>query len=195
MEEQTKRTTLLVIAALLIVVIVFAGIFYVRSRGEKAVEPPADQAQQAEVVEQAELVEVAVPERLEKQQKPPQDTKDAQLKRFCIDFVARFGTYSTDGASMNLVQLMPLMSGELKAWADGRLASQVVSEKFSGVTTKALSAKVESQSATAAVVEVSTQRSYIEGVDTRIAYEDATVTLTYASGWRVTSVTWKAKAQ
>ncbi len=191
MEEQTKRMALLSVAALIVVGIVFAAIFYFSSSKEEVSVPTAPTAENQELAERLEEKKAPA----QKLSAPISDSKEAQLKRFCIDFVARFGTYSTDGDSMNLVQLMPLMSGELKTWAEGRLANKTTSEKFSGVMTKALAAKIISQSANAAVVQVSTQRTYTENNQQRVAYEDAMVTLSYDSGWRAESVAWKVRAE
>lgn len=191
MEEQTKRMALLSVAALVVVALVIAAIYYFMSRTTTVLTPTAPAAQnQAPAV-----VPVEKTEPLQKLSAPVSDSKEAQLKRFCIDFIARFGTYSTDGNSANLTQLMPLMSGELKTWAEGRLANRTASEKFSGVMTKALAAKIISQSTNAAVVQVSTQRTYTENGQQRVAYEDATVTLSNGSGWHAESVTWKVRAE
>jgi hypothetical protein len=193
MEEQTKRMALLSVAALVVVGIVIGIVLYVLS--QKTVEPAAQQAP----VPQNEVSNIVAPEKSDlaapKLTARVSDTKEAQLKRFCIDFLARFGTYSTDGASMNLVQLMPLMTGELKVWAEGRLEQKSVAEKFSGVVTKALAAKIVSQSSSAAIVEVSSQRTYTENNQQRVTYEDATLTLVNDGGWRVESVSWKARAE
>ena len=191
MEEQTKRMALLTVAALIVVGLVIAVIFYFTSRKSAVLTPtaPATQNQAPAVVP----VEKTAP--LQKLSAPVSDSKEAQLKRFCIDFVARFGTYSTDGNSANLTQLMPLMSGELKTWAEGRLANRTAPDKFSGVMTKSLATKIISQSANAAVVQVSTQRTYTENGQQRVAYEDATVTLSNSGGWRAEAVTWKARTE
>jgi hypothetical protein len=191
MEEQTKRMALLSVAALVVVGLVFAAIFYFTSRKALVLTPTAPTAEN----QVPAVVPVEKTEPLQKLSAPVSDSKEAQLKRFCIDFVARFGTNSTDGNSANLTQLMPLMSGELKTWAAERLANQTAPDKFSGVTTKALAAKIISQSANDAVVQVSTQRTYTENGQQRVAYEDATVTLSDSAGWRAEAVTWKARAE
>lgn len=197
MEEQTKKMIMLVIAALAVVALVFGIIFYFR--GSTTDEAPALQEQaavpvQQETSEPAPVVEEPIQPVV--QQNPPSDSKDAQLKRFCIDFVARFGTYSTDAQSENLKQLLPSMSGTLKTWAQGIIASATVgAEKFSGVTTKALSAKIISQSGGSAVVEVSTQRTFTEGNATRVTYETATVSLTNNGSWYVESVKWALRPE
>lgn len=193
MEEQTKRMAMLSVAALVVVGIIVGVVLYFLS--QKTAEPDS-----AAIAPQNEVVDVATTENKDALEAPKlavrvSDSKEAQLKRFCVDFVARFGTYSTDGASMNLVQLMPLMSGELKMWADGRIAQKTVVEKFSGVVTKALAVKIISQSSTAATTEVSTQRTYTENNQQRVVYEDATLTLSNDGGWRVESVSWKARAE
>lgn len=192
-ESEVKRTLVLSIAALAVVAIVFGLIFYFKS---SKTEVP-------EVVVTTEVVGeegVAVPDpapapKLERPQKLPEDSKEAQLKRFCLDFVARFGTYSTDGESMNLVQLMPLLSGDLKVWAQARLSPQSKTSAFSGVTTKALSAKVVSQTTRDASVVVSSQRTYVDETGTRVVYEEATLSLVNSGGWQVNAVSWKARAE
>ena len=126
-------------------------------------------------------------------QQPP-DSKDAQLRRFCGDFIARFGTYSTDGGGLNLQQVLPLMTGDLKAWAEGQAAVSARVEKFSGVVTKALAVKIISQTATDAIVKVGTQRIYTEGDGLHTKLEDATMKLVHdATGWRVSGVTWEVR--
>lgn len=196
MEEQTKRMAVLVVAALGVVVIVFAGIFYWRNRNKT--QTPGEVAQKADVISQpAEKITEPTTNTLPKQQKLPTDSKEAQLKRFCIDFVARYGTYSSDARSMNLQQLMPLMTGDLKVWAEARLADKVVTQTFSGVVTKAVAAKIISQSNTAAVVTVGTQRTYTEGTASHVTYEDATLSLVNSgtAGWRVESVKWQVRPE
>lgn len=184
---------LLSLAAVIVVGLVFAAIFYFTSRKPEATNSDVSTPNSQAPVEIPTEQQAQQP--VQKLSAPVSDSKEAQLKRFCIDFIARFGTYSTDGNSMNLIQLMPLMSGDLKVWAEGRLANKTVSEKFSGVVTKALAAKIISQSANAAVVQVSTQRTYTENNEQRVVYEDATVTLNNASGWRAESVTWNVRAE
>jgi len=193
-DTEIKRTIVLVLAALAVVALVFGLIFYFKS-SPKDVAPEV--AVTTEVVgEEAGILPEPVPiEKLERQQKLPEDSKEAQLKRFCLDFVARFGTYSTDGESMNLVQLMPLLSGDLKVWAQGRLTPTTAAGAFSGVTTKALSAKILSQSTTDARVVVSTQRTYVDESGSRVVYEEATLSLVGGAPWQVGAVSWKAKAE
>lgn len=191
MEEQTKRMALLSVAALVVVGLVFVAILYFtppKSEEATLLIPVAENQVPIENIE-----EKAAP--VQKLTTPISDSKEAQLKRFCIDFVARFGTYSTDGNSMNLAQLMPLMSGELKTWAEGRLANKSGVEKFSGVVTKALTAKIISQTGSLAVVQVGTQRTYTEDNEQRVVYEDAELTLNNTAGWRVESVVWKARIE
>ena len=195
MEEQTKRMALLSLAAVIVVGLVFAAIFYFTSRKPEATNSDVSMPNSQAPVLEIPTVEQQAQQPVQKLSAPVSDSKEAQLKRFCIDFIARFGTYSTDGNAMNLTQLMPLMSGDLKVWAEGRLANKTVSEKFSGVVTKALAAKIISQSANAAVVQVSTQRTYTENNEQRVVYEDATVTLNNTSGWRAESVTWNVRAE
>lgn len=198
MEEQTKKMITLVVAALLVVALVFGVIFYFRNRttDTASVQQPTEQPVSAESPPQETVATEEQPAQPAVQQNPPTDSKDAQLRRFCIDFVARFGTYSSDGKSENLKQLLPSMSGSLKTWAQGVVTSATASsEKFSGVTTKALSAKIISQSGGSAIVEVSTQRTFVEGGETRISYETATVSLTSSGTWYVDSVKWMVRPE
>ncbi|OGH63428.1 MAG: hypothetical protein A2848_02615 [Candidatus Magasanikbacteria bacterium RIFCSPHIGHO2_01_FULL_50_8] len=200
MEAETKKITLLIVAALVVVTLVFAVIFYFRSSGgsennetnETTVTPNALEQRAAPTV-----VEEVAPEQLVQQQTPPEDSKEAQLKRVSIDFAARFGTYSSDAQAENLKQLLPQLSGDLKQWAEKNIAAAVTvsADSFTAVTTVALSAKIISQSTSKAMVEVSTQRTYVNGTDARVVYETATLSLVKSGSWQVESVTWAPRAQ
>lgn len=204
MEEQTKKTMLIVIAAAVVVAIVLAAAYFLigDGGGEKAapstmaVVAPAPESEQAPAPA-ASTADATEPTIAAPEQQPPEDSKDAQLKRFALDFAARFGTYSSDAQAENLKQLMPLMSGELQTWAEKILASPASAraEKFTSVTSAALSAQIISQTSAHAVVEVSTQRSYVEGSEQRLAYEIATLSLAKSGTWKVESVGWKPRPE
>lgn len=197
MEEVTMKR-LKIAGVVLLLAIVIGGIVFILVRrskgaGEDTTAAPTENTPTAVV--EGETPRLPAPT---VQQTPPTDSVEQQIRRFALDFTARFGTYSSDGQSANLKQLMPLLTGELKTWAQGIVANSAAARpsSFTGVTSKALAAKIISQGSGSAVVEVSTQRVFTEGTKTRVGYEIATLQLTQSgSSWLVSSVKWVVKPE
>lgn len=200
--ELEKRTKILIGVAS-VFVIVAVVLIIVGARKNKTDAAPTDQSVDEKVVmneslgepTDAPIVEKAVPtaQGTTKNGKIlAQDTQEAQLRRIAMDFVARFGTYSSDGNSENLKQLLPAMTPSLRAWAQARIAEKPVAPtQFQGVTTRALSAKVLSQAGIDASVQVSTQRQTTTGSETAVTYVKAMVSAVKSDGtWIVDSVSW-----
>ncbi|MCX6781020.1 MAG: hypothetical protein NT003_02810 [Candidatus Magasanikbacteria bacterium] len=137
MDESVKQKIKIGIAIAAGAVIIVGGIVYWWRIKHPAAQTPATTevtAPKKGTVEPAAGVSTGTTQTKVSETTPPTDSKEAQLKRWALDFVARFGTYSTDGQSANLQQLLPLMSGDLKVWAQTHLSSPTkLGQAFSAV--------------------------------------------------------------
>ncbi len=121
----------------------------------------------------------------------PQDTAQAQTKRFSMDFAARYGTFSTDAPNENLRQLVAIMTGDLKTTTQERLKTTPTYTQFLSVNTRALSAQIISETTVGATVAVKAQRVYRDAGGTRVTYETATLALRRSlTGWVVERAVW-----
>lgn len=122
------------------------------------------------------------------------DSPSAQLERQVMDFVARFGTFSTDFPNENLRELLPQMGADLKAWATARLNAKPTIVPYQGITTKAVSVTVKQKNGNNYEMEVSTQRTVTDVAGTRVRYEIAAVTVSgNAQNWLVDRVVFTEK--
>jgi hypothetical protein len=196
MEESTHKKIRFVVVGIAALLFVTAGVLAVRNRYRTApVQAPVEnESAPASPVEQE-----AAPEKTETPAPPipagsiPKDSADAQMKRTIADFVARFGTYSTDAENANLKQLLGRMGPTLKAWANNRIDQPTKNTAaYKGITTRTISTKIISQNATTAVLEIGTQRTYRDTSSSHTTYEIATATLVKSEqNWLVDMVTWK----
>lgn len=125
---------------------------------------------------------------------PATDSPTAQLQRQVMEFVARFGTFSTDFPNENLRELLPQMGSDLKAWATARLNAQPTFVQYQGITTKALSVDVKQKNGNVSEMEVSTQRAVTDAAGTRLRYETAVVTVSgTAQNWTVDKIVFTEK--
>lgn len=194
MEDRTKK--LMYVAGGVVAIAIIALI--VRAIITKTGQPAAPVAQQpageagAPTQPLATTTPKTIPEPIKSPGQPMPDTADGVLKRAALDFAARFGTYSTDVQNQNLKQLLPVMTGDLRTWAEKKVAEP---PKFyiayQGVTTRALAAKIISQTSKDAKVEVSTQRVYTSAAKITTEYETARLHLIVSgSNWLVDSAEW-----
>lgn len=195
MNESVQKILMIVGVIVLLGAIVFGAIWYFKKGTSLLKSEKTDEQNQRTAVEQG----VRRSETTQSQPVQPQanitapdDSEDAQLKRFAIDFVARFGTYSTDAPNGNLTELLSLMGPTLKKWSMDRLSQPPqVYIQYQGVTTKSLSAQIDSQNSGAAKVIVKTQRMKTDASGERVVYEVAMVDLVKSGGeWLVDNVDW-----
>lgn len=196
MDFDTTRKIRITIIAVAIILFVVAGIFAIKkfmsSESDQVQTETAQPAATEELTPSTDVVAAPAPAKPIPAGSVPKDSTDAQLKRTTMDFVARFGTYSTDAENANLKQLLSRMGPQLKAWAEARLVKTPQISAFQGVTTQAISGKIISQTGLNATLEVGVQRTYRDAAGTKTAYEIATVsTVKSGDDWLVNAVTWK----
>lgn len=176
----------------MVIVLLVVGYFAWRSNSEPAVSGQlAGEKNIAKNIETPPAEEKQAPKNTDEASSPPADSLEAQIKRTAIDFVSRFGTFSTDAPNANIIQLRPAMGPKLGSWADARIQKPPVAYvKFESVTTKALAAQIISKTAERAELKVSTQRIFSNKTPA-VQYQTADVSLVLSKGvWLVDAVTW-----
>lgn len=195
MEWDSKTKIRVAVAAVVVLLFVVAGVIRLLRTPNDATASATSQSPEAPSAETTDTTENTAPMPTEPPSQPQsavQDSEQAQLKRFALDFAARFGTYSTDAPNENIQQLFSRMTGELRVWASARLKETPVFAQAQRVTTRALSAKIISQSAIGAQVAVQTQRVYRDAQGERVVYEVATVKIRKSNaGYLVEQLQWK----
>ena len=128
----------------------------------------------------------------------PEKKLEATLTAIAMTFAERFGSYSNQGSYTNLDDSKSLMTIRMIAWSENYKASHPIETNapYSGVSTKALSAKVmSSDEATGrAEVTVVTQRQESQGttINPRITYQSLKLSMVReGSEWKIDSAEWQ----
>lgn len=121
-------------------------------------------------------------------------TGETVVKNLTKNFVERFGSYSLESNFSNFDEIEDLVTPTVASWL--KTYPQDLRKKlpagFTGVTTLALSQKVESLTDTEASLSVSTQREETVNGATRVYYQDMKVNLVFTNGqWLVDGAYWQ----
>jgi len=118
------------------------------------------------------------------------DNEELQITVLARMFTERFGSWSTDNQLKNLEELLSLSTASMQSYLNQQERTQ--SDQFYGVTTKALSTNVTSQSDSSAEVIVSTQRIENKEGQQNIFYQDLRITMVNSQGnWLVSGAYWQ----
>lgn len=116
---------------------------------------------------------------------------ELEARRLSQLFSERYGSFTNQGGFENVSDLYPLMTVNMRrvsqAYVDAQKSAHPQSEYY-GVTTKALSSSISSQSENKAVLSVKLQRQeYVGDVrDPKLSYPSATVALLrVGDAWKV----------
>lgn len=122
----------------------------------------------------------------------------ASREAFVRSFVERYGSYSNQSDFENLEDLYPFMTQRLRQQTEkfvrDERAREVRGTSYVGVTTRALSVRTASESATEARVLVSAQRQEATAANPsgRVYYQDIELSLkNVGDAWRVDAAVWK----
>lgn len=199
MEETTKHKVMMGVGVGMLIIAAFFLVLILKQK-KNIVTVPKQVVSEEDVEEPAPSEEEPVEQPVEKPATTDTilavDTPDLQLKRVTMDFVARFGTFSTDGKGENLKLLLPAMNVALRNWAEKQIAIPPVYVQFQSYTTRALSAQIVSNGGGSAHVRVSAQRAIKNGSVAKptLVYDKADVTLEKdGDTWLVNEVVWGAK--
>ena len=121
--------------------------------------------------------------------------KKTNIANLAASFSERFGSYSNQSDYANVEDLKLLMTPKMRSWADKYVAEgrskMKKGEPYFGVTTKALSTKIISESDDKAEVLVSTQRTEKRDEEENVYYQKITLKLIKEGGmWKVDSAEW-----
>lgn len=108
-------------------------------------------------------------------------------------YVSRLGSWSTDNQGHNLQELEPLSSAKMREYLVS--IPRQMADKFSGITTKSISAEILSLENTVAEVMVNTQRiETAADLKQNVYYQDIKIFLVKGGvGWLVDDVRWQDK--
>lgn len=124
----------------------------------------------------------------------PEKKAETDAKNTALRFVEIYGSYSTDAPYQNLMAADYMFSDSFKQVISGQKTTTEPGGGFYSVTTRALSAQVESQSDSQARILVSTQREELFNSigETQLRYQDIRVTLVKSgSNWLINGAEWQ----
>lgn len=193
-----KRKKVIIIIVLIIVLLIIFGLlfWFLRLR-----QQPGGQA----IIDPSKIyVPTTLPSAsagLPVNPEPVIEEKDLEttLKAVASTFTERFGSYSNEGNFSNLDELRDLMTIRMRSWTENYKISQKVllrGDSFYGITTQALSVKIENfdESFGQANVLVKTQRQEMKGTTKNplVFYQDLKMQLINSGdGWKVDEVKWQ----
>lgn len=127
------------------------------------------------------------------------DFSEADLKKLASSFAERFGSYSNHSQYDNLKDLKLFMSEDMNSWAENYIDEQLqkdYSGEYYGISTKAVSSKIDNfdKSEGEAKVTVQTQRIESEGGKDKekVIYQDIVIDFIKEGGkWKVDEAKWK----
>ena len=121
----------------------------------------------------------------------------AGLRAIAVTFAERFGSFSNQDSSSNLVSLSAISTARMKSFLEDHKESQAAAggEQYYGVTTKSLLAEITDQNEDSGQAEVlvSAQRQESKGTtaNPRVFYQDLVVKLVkVGDDWKVDFVEW-----
>lgn len=188
--QTTRRNLLIVLLVLLLLLFLVLAWVFLRPKPEApAVVPP--------VVEQAlPASDRETFTETRRQEEQAERTGTASLQSASKTFAERYGSYSTEAEFANLTDVLPLMSASFAAETRAFVAGATASAEFYGVTTRAVTIRVNASddAAGTADVIVTTQRE--ETMDspqnTSVRYQDLDLAFVMEGGeWKVDSAMWK----
>ena len=128
----------------------------------------------------------------------PEDVKVANnelaVKNLSKNFAERFGSYSLESNFSNFTEIADLVTPTVAAWL--KKYPQDLLKKlpagFEGVSTRVISQKIDSLTASQASISLSTQREERVNGATRVYYQDMKVNLVAKDGqWLVDGAFWQ----
>ncbi|MEI7740965.1 MAG: hypothetical protein WCJ29_00500 [bacterium] len=182
------KKILIGVIALFILVLILVALF-LRGGGTKITNTPVTSAPQTSETKPEELVIPLAP--VTKEQTAAQ--KNRNMSTFAMQFVERFGSFSSEANYQNIVDLYPVMTSSFAAEMKSFITNSIASKEFYGVTSRVLvPVKVTSNTGTSASVVVSAHRTEVKGTAPEKVYDqDIKMTLVKSGEeWLVDSAVW-----
>ncbi len=130
----------------------------------------------------------------EKQPLTPQAVAQTNIKNEALRFAEIYGSFSTDAPYQNIKAIEHLFTPSFKSVVTATITSAVPAAGFYGVTTRALTAEIQSQTESSAVIMVSTQREelFSHQGEPQLRYQDIRlVMLKQGDNWLVDKAEWQ----
>lgn len=124
--------------------------------------------------------------------KPIDNTLSARV--LALNFAERYGTYSNDMPYENLRNLTGILTTSFQARVNSIIQTNTKQEGFYSITTKALVAKVNSQTDNTAELTISTQQQelFTRDGEIKVSYATLRVSLNKSGeNWLVNSAVWE----
>lgn len=181
-----KRITLFIV----LLAVIVGGAWYLNYRSRQAPAPAAPPTASGQGATPAPVQPAPAPA------VPTTSRADRALQVAAMTFAERYGTFSTDAPYENITRLTSLVTPSFAQELAARITSAVATGAggYYGVTTRALSAVIETASGASAGVKVSTQRqeSFNRQGAPRLTYQALNLTLDHSSGtWLVAGARWE----
>ena len=177
----------IIIIAIIIIVIMIIALFFMWPEKDETVVPAVVNTNTADILpsdgeETADQPPVTVV--------TEKDRDQTELKNRVKFFVAMLGSYSSDAQFQNIIDLKPMMTNSMRAWADGLVARNLsnLENQNEQITTQVFKTEVLSYTGSWARVKAFTRREEEE----KIYNQEAEVELVKTGGeWLINSVEWK----
>ncbi|PIR06718.1 MAG: hypothetical protein COV55_02645 [Candidatus Komeilibacteria bacterium CG11_big_fil_rev_8_21_14_0_20_36_20] len=184
MEKEQKKK---IIWLLIIVLIILGLLFILFKTADNTIKRPSTN----ETNEPLELTPPSSNLEYNPSVEPAESNTEFDAVNLAKNFVARFGSWSTDSQGHNLTELLPLSTTRMRNYLESMEINP--NEEFNGVTTKSLSVQIVFLDETEAELIVSAQRIETKNdLEPRIYYQDAGVQLVRSGGqWLVDSIAWQ----
>ena len=201
----TKRNKIILIVSIVLILILIVILYFYLTQ-PKAVQPaaaPATNQQPSSGQTNQPTVSGTTQGTVQEIQTPaPALTQtEANMTILASSFAERFGSFSNQSNFANLEDLKILMTDKMSAWADNyiqenRQKSLEIPTEYTGITTKALNAKIVSQTDSSVQIKVATQRREAKGTtaDFTVYYQDILINLVKVGDvWKVDGANWQEK--
>ena len=174
MEKEQKKK---IIWLLIIVLIILGLLFILFKTADNTIKRPSTN----ETNEPLELTPPSSNLEYNPSVEPAESNTEFDAVNLAKNFVARFGSWSTDSQGHNLTELLPLSTTRMRNYLESMEINP--NEEFNGVTTKSLSVQIVFLDETEAELIVSAQRIETKNdLEPRIYYQDAGVQLVRSAG-------------
>ena len=120
-----------------------------------------------------------------------QEIEQNGVRQLAKIFIERYGTYSTDNESQNIIEVQPLVTKSLWSKISAGIQTKTTNQPFVGLTTKVVTATLADWSASKAIVNLKTSRTESKDSAITTRNQNVTVEMVKENGvWLANSIVW-----
>ncbi len=193
-----SRKKIIIIASILVIIVLAGVVYFLFLKQGKQEMPVVDvgdrQQDQQDGLPLGEDEGDTRQDQIDENRQPSQEEKDSsKVKSKSRFFVSMLGTYSPDANFQNIIDLKPLMSGNMQEWADNFIeGNRENGNNNETVSTQVLNAEVLELDNGSALVLVFTRRHKTANGETKLYNSEAQVELVkIGRQWLVDGVEWR----